>query len=97
MFSQGGTLAYFTQNPVSCHLCHEATDDVGTWEPADPSGPGAWPEVPPFLAAWAPPSYTLAVRDAEFPGNTPPRDKTQQLLFISHKALVTQPFPAATS
>lgn len=43
------------------------------------------------------PSYTLAVRDARFPGNTPPRDRTQQLLFISYKALVTQPFPAGTS
>ncbi|EGW02482.1 hypothetical protein I79_008470 [Cricetulus griseus] len=30
-------------------------------------------------------SYTLAVRDAGFPG----RDNTQQLLFISHKAYVT--------
>lgn len=43
------------------------------------------------------PSYTLALRDAGFPGNTPPRDKTQQLSFISHRALVTQPFPAVTS
>lgn len=85
------------ESSVSCHLCHEAINDEGTREPADPSTLELGLRfLHPGLVGLHP-SYTLAVRDAGFPGDAPPKDKTRQLLSISRKALATQPFPAAAS